>query len=81
MAYPQSAGLVDVDQTLVALVGVTIAGLADPAGLVLLRVLDLVNLLPGGVTPTLEAAFEARIGEIEGAWRDYLREINRPSLD
>ena len=37
------------------------------------------QLLPGGSTPTLEAAFEARIGEIESAWRDYLREINRPS--
>ena len=37
------------------------------------------ELRPGGATPTLEAAFEARIGEIEDAWRDYLREINRPS--
>ena len=33
------------------------------------------HLLPGGATPTLEAAFDARIGEIEDAWRDYLREI------
>src|SRR3954454_24412401 len=39
------------------------------------------RLLPGGIAPTLEAAFEARVGEIESAWRDYLREINRPSLD
>ena len=35
------------------------------------------KLLPGGPTPTLEAAFEARIGEIEDAWRDYLREMVR----
>src|SRR3954469_23219214 len=27
------------------------------------------KLLPGGPAPTLEAAFEARIGEIEDAWR------------
>ncbi len=39
------------------------------------------RLLPGGASPTLEAAFEARIGEIEDAWRGYLREINRPSVD
>jgi hypothetical protein len=37
------------------------------------------NLLPGGARPTLEAAFEAPFGEIEEAWRGYLREINRPS--
>lgn len=39
------------------------------------------NLLPGGPRPTLEAAFEAPYGEIEDAWRAYLREINRPSAD
>jgi hypothetical protein len=38
------------------------------------------DLRPGGATPTLEAAFEARIGEIEAAWRDYLREVTRPSV-
>jgi hypothetical protein len=38
------------------------------------------RLLPGGVTPTLEAAFEARIGEIEDAWRSYLRGIGRPGV-
>jgi hypothetical protein len=37
------------------------------------------RLLPGGARATLEAAFEARIGEIESAWRDYLREIVRPN--
>ena len=37
------------------------------------------NILPGGSTPTLEAAFEARIGEIEDAWRDYLRAMVRPN--
>ena len=36
---------------------------------------------PGGATPTLEAAFEAPIGEIEGAWRDHLRAIARPASD
>ena len=35
--------------------------------------------LAGGAKPTLEDAFEARIGEVESAWRDYLREIARPS--
>ena len=30
--------------------------------------------------PTLEAAFEARAGEIESAWRDYLRAIARPAV-
>jgi hypothetical protein len=37
------------------------------------------RLLPGGAGPTLEEAFEARIGDVEAAWRDYLREIARPS--
>ena len=37
------------------------------------------HLLPGGATATLEDAFEARIGEIEAAWRDYLRETARPN--
>jgi len=37
------------------------------------------HLLPGGQTSALEDAFEARIGEIEGAWRDYLRDVARPS--
>lgn len=37
------------------------------------------EILPGGSTPTLEAAFDARAGEIEDAWRDYLRAIARPS--
>ena len=32
--------------------------------------------------PTLEAAFDARIGEIEDAWRDYLRRRSpRPSVE
>jgi hypothetical protein len=35
--------------------------------------------LAGGAGPTLEDAFEARIGDVESAWRDYLREIARPS--
>ena len=39
------------------------------------------KLLPGGPTPTLEAAFEARIGEIENAWRGSLRAMTRPSAD
>ncbi len=39
------------------------------------------RLLPGGATPTLEDAFEARIDEIEDAWRAYLREVARPSPD
>ena len=38
------------------------------------------RLLPGGPKPTLEAAFEARIGAVESAWRDYLRAITRPSV-
>jgi len=37
------------------------------------------ELRPGGAKPTLEGAFEARIGDIEDAWRVYLREIARPS--
>jgi hypothetical protein len=36
------------------------------------------HLHPGGPTPTLEAAFDARIGEVEDVWRAYLREIARP---
>src|SRR6476646_9417334 len=39
------------------------------------------RLLPGGATATLEAAFEARIDEVEDAWRGYLREVARPSVD
>jgi hypothetical protein len=39
------------------------------------------HLRPGGATPTLESAFDADIREIESAWRDYLREMNRPTLD
>lgn len=38
------------------------------------------ELRPGGPTATLEAAFEARSGEIEAAWRDYLRSIARPAV-
>jgi hypothetical protein len=37
------------------------------------------RLRPGGAAPSLEAAFEARLAEIEAAWRDYLRAIARPS--
>ena len=37
------------------------------------------QLLPGGSRPTLEAAFDAPVDEIEAAWRDYLREIARPN--
>ncbi len=36
------------------------------------------RLLPGGTSATLEDAFEARIGDIEAAWRDHLRAIARP---
>ena len=39
------------------------------------------RLLPGGATPTLEAAFEARMAEIEDAWRGYLRAIAKPNTD
>src|SRR5215203_3440612 len=39
------------------------------------------ELLPGGPAPTLEAAFEARMGEIEEAWRASLRGIVRPAVD
>jgi hypothetical protein len=35
--------------------------------------------LPGGNAPTLEAAFDARAGEIEDAWREHLRAIARPN--
>jgi hypothetical protein len=38
------------------------------------------QILPGGSGPTLEAAFDAPIGEIETAWRGYLRAIARPSV-
>jgi hypothetical protein len=37
------------------------------------------RLLPGGAGPTLEAAFEAPVGDIEEAWRAYLRDVARPS--
>jgi hypothetical protein len=37
------------------------------------------QLLPGGSAPTLEAAFDAPVGEIEDAWRGYLRAITRPA--
>ncbi len=36
------------------------------------------RLRPGGAVRTLEAAFEARIGEIEDAWRGYLRAMVKP---
>ena len=39
------------------------------------------KLLPGGPAPTLEAAFEARIGEIEDAWRASLRAMTRPAVE
>jgi hypothetical protein len=39
------------------------------------------ELLPGGSRPTLEAVFDARLPEIEDAWRDYLRAIARPVPD
>jgi hypothetical protein len=39
------------------------------------------HILPGGTASTLEAAFEAPIGEIEGAWRDHLRAIAKPNFD
>jgi hypothetical protein len=38
------------------------------------------RLLPGGAPATLEAAFEARMGEIEDAWRGYLRAVARPPV-
>jgi hypothetical protein len=38
------------------------------------------NLLPGGSTATIEAAFEARFREVEDVWRAYLREIAKPSV-
>jgi hypothetical protein len=34
-----------------------------------------------GPIANLEAAFDARVGEIEDAWRTYLRETARPSVD
>ena len=37
------------------------------------------GLLPGGAVPTLEDAFDARFRDIEGAWRDHLRSMSRPS--
>src|SRR4029453_5109234 len=39
------------------------------------------KLLPGGPPPPLEAAFEARIGEIEDAWRASLRAMTRPAIE
>jgi hypothetical protein len=38
------------------------------------------GLLPGGTVPTLEDAFDARFRDIEEAWRDYLRGMNRPGV-
>jgi hypothetical protein len=38
------------------------------------------ELRPGGAVPTLESAFDARGGEIEDAWRDYLRATARPNV-
>jgi hypothetical protein len=37
------------------------------------------GLLPGGPAVTLEDAFDARIRDIEGAWRDHLRDVVRPA--
>src|ERR1700759_2635433 len=34
---------------------------------------------PGGPAVTLEDAFDARFRDIEGAWRDYLREMANPA--
>ena len=36
------------------------------------------ELLPGGTSATIEAAFEARVSEVEDAWRGHLRSIARP---
>jgi len=36
------------------------------------------QILPGGRTPTIEAAFDAPIAEIESVWRDHLRAIAKP---
>ncbi len=38
------------------------------------------RLQPGGAGPTLESAFDAGLGEIEDAWRGYLRETVRPGV-
>jgi hypothetical protein len=38
------------------------------------------GLRSGGADKTLEAAFQAPAGEIESAWRDYLRVMARPSV-
>jgi len=38
------------------------------------------HMSPGGATATLEDAFEARVADIEGAWRDHLRDVARPSV-
>jgi hypothetical protein len=38
------------------------------------------QLHPEGARATLESAFEAEAGEIEAAWRGYLRETARPSF-
>jgi hypothetical protein len=32
-----------------------------------------------GPAANLEAAFDARVREIESGWRDYLREVARPT--
>jgi hypothetical protein len=37
------------------------------------------RLLPGGTSATIEAAFEARVSEVEEAWRGHLRSIARPA--
>jgi hypothetical protein len=37
------------------------------------------ELKPGGPVPTIEDAFDARFRDIEGAWRDHLRTMARPS--
>ena len=37
------------------------------------------NSCPAAPVPTLEDAFDARFRDIEGAWRDYLRSMSRPS--
>jgi hypothetical protein len=38
------------------------------------------QILPGGAKPTLEAAFDARAGEIEDAWRGHLRAMVKPEV-
>ncbi|MFN8159490.1 MAG: hypothetical protein U0R52_00380 [Solirubrobacterales bacterium] len=34
-----------------------------------------------GAAANLEAAFDARMREIEAGWRDYLREVSRPAVE